>query len=54
MEVWVNGEAEELIAGWKHSVRKAETRVGFREAKKDLGLEWGGLVFEKMKVSVGR
>lgn len=26
--------------------------MGFREAKKDLGLEWGGLVFENMKVSV--
>lgn len=28
--------------------------MGFREAKKDLGLEWGGLVFEKMKVLEGK
>lgn len=38
----VNGYTE---AGQKHSARKAETRMGFREAKKDLGLEWGGFGF---------
>lgn len=28
--------------------------MGFREAKKDLGLGWGGLVVEKAKGKVGR